>query len=109
MLLGFKGVVQSGPSAPVGTAYSAFLGFPFSSIPGGVAGKTGSAQVAGKGPTSEFVSFFPADDPQYVVVAVVEEGGYGADIAAPIVRQVIEHMTNPSAPPTPIARQSGRD
>jgi len=109
MLLGFKGVVQSGPGAPVGTAYSAFLNFPFSSIPGGVAGKTGSAQVAGKGPTSEFVSFFPADDPQYVVVAVVEEGGYGADIAAPIVRQVIEHMTNPSAPPTPIARQSGRD
>ena len=109
MLLGFKGVVQSGPGAPVGTAYSAFLNFPFSSIPGGVAGKTGSAQVAGKGPTSEFVSFFPADDPQYVVVAVVEEGGYGADIAAPIVRQVIEHMTNPTAPPTPIARQSGRD
>jgi penicillin-binding protein 2 len=78
-------------------------------MPGGVAGKTGSAQVAGKGPTSEFVSYFPADDPQYVVVAVVEEGGYGADIAAPIVRQVIEHMQNPTAPPTPIPRESGRD
>jgi penicillin-binding protein 2 len=56
-----------------------------------------------------FTSFFPADNPQYVVLAVVEEGGYGADIAAPIVRQVIEHIVNPTAPPTPIPRQSGRD
>ncbi len=109
MLLGFKNVVQSGPGRPVGTAYNAFMNFPFASMPGGVAGKTGSAQVAGKGPTSEFVSFFPADNPQYVVLAVVEEGGYGADIAAPIVRQVIEHMQNPTAPPTPIPKESGRD
>jgi penicillin-binding protein 2 len=109
MLAGFKNVVQSGPSRPVGTAYNAFLNFPFASLPGGVAGKTGSAQVAGKGPTSEFVSFFPADNPQYVVLAVVEEAGYGADIAAPIVRQVIEHMQNPTAPATPIPRESGRD
>jgi penicillin-binding protein 2 len=65
--------------------------------------------VAGKGPTSVFTSFFPADNPQYVVLAVVEEGGYGADIAAPIVRQVIEHIVNPAVPPTPIPRQSGRD
>jgi penicillin-binding protein 2 len=109
MLAGFKGVVQSGPSRPVGTAFNAFSGFPFDTMPGGIAGKTGSAQVAGKGPTSEFASFFPADNPQYVVLAVVEEGGYGADIAAPIVRQVIEHIVNPTAPPTPIPQQSGRD
>ncbi len=111
MLAGFKGVVQSGPDPPVGTAYNAFAGFADDPVrvPGGIAGKTGSAQVAGKGPTSVFASFFPADNPQYVVLAVVEEGGYGADIAAPIVRQVIEHMLNPTAPPTPIPRESGRD
>ncbi len=41
------------------------------------------------------LSFFPADNPEYVVLAVVEEGGHGAEIAAPIVRQVIEHMQQP--------------
>jgi penicillin-binding protein 2 len=107
MLLGFKNVVQS--QRPTGTAYTAFTNFPFASVPGGVAGKTGSAQVAGKGPTSLFASFFPADDPRYVVLAAVEEGGYGADIAAPIVRQVIEHILNPNAPPTPIPDLRGKD
>ncbi len=106
MLAGFKGAVQS--SKPTGTAYYPFQGFPFEDVPGGIAGKTGSAQVAGKGPTSWFVSYFPADAPRYVVLAVVEEGGYGADIAAPIVRQVIEHMVTPNTTPTPIPDLSAR-
>ncbi len=96
MLQGFEGVTQD----PKGTAYQAFLNFPFSSMPGGVAGKTGTAQVQGKGDTSLFASFFPAAAPQYVVVAVVEEGGHGAQIAAPIVRQVIESIQH--LPVTPI-------
>jgi penicillin-binding protein 2 len=90
---GFDGVVND----PSGTAYDAFRGL---LINGGVAGKTGTAQVFGKGPTSLFASYFPANDPQYVVVAVVEEGGHGAETAAPIVRQVIEAMNG--LPPTPI-------
>jgi predicted transcriptional regulator len=36
-----------------------------------------------------------------VVVAVVEEGGHGAQIAAPIVRNVIESIEH--LPVTPIA------
>ena len=75
MLAGFRDVVQ----APSGTAYSAFQGFPFASLAGGVAGKTGTAQVQGKAPSSVFAGFFPADNPQYVVVALVEEAGHGAD------------------------------
>jgi penicillin-binding protein 2 len=107
MLAGFKSVVQS--EDPLGTAYWAFNGLDEKAVgPGGIAGKTGSAQVAGKGPTSWFVSFFPADAPKYVVLAVVEEGGYGAEIAAPIVRQVIEYLVNPNAPPTPIPDLSDR-
>lgn len=105
MVTGFKNVTQD----PTGTAYFAFQGFPQSSIPGGVAGKTGTAQVDGKAPTSVFASFFPADAPQYVVIAMVEEGGHGAQIAAPIVRQIIEHIVNPKAPPTPISQVSGND
>jgi penicillin-binding protein 2 len=96
---GFSGAVND----PSGTAYDAFRG-----LFANVAGKTGTAQVIGKGPTSLFASYFPADNPQYVIVAVVEQGGHGAETAAPIVRQVIEVMNGINA--TPITRsQVGRD
>ncbi|HET9731011.1 MAG TPA: penicillin-binding protein 2 [Acidimicrobiia bacterium] len=105
MLSGFEGVTTD----PKGTAHAAFAGLSML-----VAGKTGTAQVgrdntpAKKGPTSLFASFFPADHPQYAVVAVVEEAGHGAAIAAPIVRQVIESMMGIS-PVTPIAASAGND
>jgi penicillin-binding protein 2 len=105
ILSGLEGVT----SAPGGTARYAFQGLPIR-----VAGKTGTAQVGGdnpltkKGPTSLFTSFFPVDNPQYVVVAVVEEAGHGAAIAAPIVRQVIEALSGIS-PLTPIAVATGND
>jgi penicillin-binding protein 2 len=86
MLAGFKGVVGS----PGGTAYAAFAGFPLSQFP--VAGKTGTAQVAGKQPTSVFSSFAPADNPQYVVDAFLEQSGYGAASAAPTVRRIYEGL-----------------
>jgi penicillin-binding protein 2 len=96
---GFAGAVHD----PSGTAYDAFRGLFVN-----VAGKTGTAQVVGKGPTSLFASYFPADNPQYAVVAVVEQGGHGAETAAPIVRQVIEAMNGIT--PTPITgSQPGRD
>ncbi len=101
MLAGFEGVTANSH----GTASAAFAGFPLAQIP--VAGKTGTAQVPGKGPTSLFASFFPADNPQYVVLAVVEEGGHGAETAAPIVRQIIEAMNN--LPLTAIQAKSGND
>ncbi|MDZ4825379.1 MAG: penicillin-binding transpeptidase domain-containing protein [Actinomycetota bacterium] len=88
MLSGFNGAVQDDS----GTASAPFAGFPLDAIP--VAGKTGTAQVAGKGDTSLFVGWFPANNPQYIVAAVVEEGGRGAQVAAPIVRRVIEAMNN---------------
>jgi penicillin-binding protein 2 len=81
-----RGVVSSKD----GTATAAFSGFPLSSHP--VAGKTGTSEVAGKQPYSWFAAFAPAQDPQYVVVAVVEEGGHGSQVAAPIVRRVLEGL-----------------
>ena len=81
-----RGVVSSGE----GTATSAFAGFPLSSHP--VAGKTGTSEVAGKQPYSWFAAFAPADNPQFVVVSVVEEGGHGSQVAAPIVRRVLEGL-----------------
>ena len=81
-----RGVVSSS----TGTAASAFAGFPLSSYP--VAGKTGTAEVAGKQPNSWFAAYAPAQDPQFVVLAVVEQGGHGSQVAAPIVRRVLEGL-----------------
>lgn len=83
MKQGFAGVISSDK----GTAYSAFLGWP-SNI--SVGGKTGTAEVKGKQDTSLFVGFSPVDNPQYVAVSVVEQAGFGAATAAPIVRRTLE-------------------
>jgi penicillin-binding protein 2 len=81
-----------------GTASAAFAGFPLDRIP--VEGKTGTAQVMGKADTSLFAAVAPANDPRYVVVAVVEESGFGSVVAAPIARRVLEVLLG-VAPPAP--------
>jgi len=78
------GVVTSG------TAASAFTGFPFSQV--SVAGKTGTAQVTGQQDYSWFAAMTSGMGKQYVIVALVEQGGHGATTAAPIVRHVIEQL-----------------
>ncbi|MFZ4515069.1 MAG: penicillin-binding protein 2 [Acidimicrobiia bacterium] len=83
---GFEGAVAN----PSGTAVDAFAGFPLRKI--SVAGKTGTAQVTGKQDTSLFVAYEPANNPKYVIAAVLEESGYGAAVAAPVVRRIIEAM-----------------
>lgn len=83
LLQGFEGVVNN----PKGTAYGVFAGTPLAGK--GLAGKTGTAtQVAPKQATSVFTSFGPAAKPQYVVDSFVEDAGYGASVAAPIVREI---------------------
>lgn len=76
-----------------GTAAPAFVGFPFNQV--SIAGKTGTAEVTGQHqPDSWFAAIAKGQEKgqseQYVVVAIVERGGHGAETAAPIVRQVIE-------------------
>jgi penicillin-binding protein 2 len=71
-----------------GTAAGAFGGFPLSQVC--VAGKTGTAQIFGKNATSVFASFAPCSHPKYVVVVMLPNSGYGADAAAPAVRQIWE-------------------
>jgi penicillin-binding protein 2 len=82
-MLGLAGVTGS----TYGTANAAFQGFD-----GSVAGKTGTAEVVGKQDTSLFVGINPPEDPQYVTLAIVEEGGFGSAVAAPIVRRVMEAL-----------------
>jgi penicillin-binding protein 2 len=69
-----------------GTAAGAFSGFPLNTVC--VAGKTGTAQLFGKNATSVFASFAPCQDPKYVIVVMVPDSGYGADVAGPAVRQI---------------------
>jgi penicillin-binding protein 2 len=101
MLIGFGGAVQDRK----GTAYDAFSSSDVQSL---VVGKTGTAQVVGKAPTSLFIGMYPALTPKYVVMAVVEEGGHGAQTAAPIVRRIIEALAGVKNP-APIIASAGHD
>jgi penicillin-binding protein 2 len=90
-----------------GTARSAFLGFPYSEVP--VAGKTGTAFRGDQfQDTSWFAAMVPANDPKYVVVAMVEQAGFGSDVAAPLVRRMIEKMYD-LEPGGQIVTPSGQD
>jgi penicillin-binding protein 2 len=82
----------SGVTRPGGTAAPAFAGFPLYSIP--VAGKTGTADIVGKQPYSWFAGMAPANNPKYVVVAMVEQGGHGGVTAAPVVRRILQGLFN---------------
>ncbi len=68
-----------------------------------VVGKTGTAQNGNRQDTSWFVGITnPQNDPtkpMYVVVAMVEEGGFGADVAAPIVRRIVDYLNDPTVAP----------
>jgi peptidoglycan glycosyltransferase len=54
-----------------------------------VAGKTGTATNPFGASHSWFVAFAPAESPRVVVAIVVENAGYGAEVAAPIAREVL--------------------
>lgn len=66
-----------------------------------VAGKTGTAENGGDRPyTLWFTGFAPANDPQYAITVLVEDGGgmgqtgYGNLLAAPVAQQVLEAVLN---------------
>jgi penicillin-binding protein 2 len=90
-----------------GTASTPFFGFPMSQVP--VAGKTGTAFRGTQfQDTSWFAAMVPANDPKYVVVAMVEQAGFGSDVAAPLVRRMIETMYG-IEPGGQIVTQTGQD
>jgi penicillin-binding protein 2 len=65
-------------------------------IPGlEIAGKTGTAQMVAKSRADRgqdhawFASFAPVQDPEVVVVVLIERGGRGGQVAAPVARKIL--------------------
>ncbi|SEL25330.1 penicillin-binding protein 2 [Ectothiorhodospira marina] len=71
-----------------------------------IAGKTGTSQVFGLGEEEEydedelamhlhdhalFIGYAPADDPRIAVAVIVEHGGSGGRVAAPMARKVMDY------------------
>ncbi len=54
-----------------------------------VAGKTGTAENPHGAAHAWFIGFAPADNPEIAIAVIVENGGSGGEIAAPIARQVL--------------------
>lgn len=77
-------------------------------LPIAVAGKTGTAQWHSKKPNHAwFTSFAPFEKPEIVVTVVVEEGGEGSSISAPIAKDIYawyfrDRYPKPLPPPEPI-------
>ncbi|MBD3649326.1 MAG: penicillin-binding protein 2 [Pseudomonadales bacterium] len=75
-------------------------------IPYRMAGKSGTAQVVGIEQGEEydeeelderqrkhawFIAFAPVDDPKIALAVLVENGGGGSEVAAPVARQVVDY------------------
>ncbi|MDR1508372.1 MAG: penicillin-binding protein 2 [Synergistaceae bacterium] len=57
-----------------------------------VAGKTGTAQNSQGNDHAWFVGYAPVNNPKYVAVALIEFGGAGSSVAAPIVAQMLAYL-----------------
>jgi penicillin-binding protein 2 len=86
-----------------GTARAAFDG---SGLIGAVGGKTGTAQGFEDNDgqlhdsTAWFVGAAPIENPRFVVVVMVDEGGSGGSVAAPAARAIFQHLLG--RPVTPL-------
>lgn len=68
-----------------------------------VGGKTGTAQIYKDGVIAQgkyvmsFIGFFPAGEPKYLALVIVEEpigGTYGSTVAAPVCKNVFQRIIN---------------
>jgi cell division protein FtsI/penicillin-binding protein 2 len=93
-------------NGPIGTARRAFAGF--GPNVSSVGGKTGTAEIIKASEhvqevdTAWFVGIAPVLAPDYVVTVVVERGGSGGRVAAPIARQVLQYVVNGEGAVTPL-------
>jgi penicillin-binding protein 2 len=71
-------------SAPGGTSADVFAGFPRP-----VYGKTGTAERPGQGDQSWYICYAPDKRRPIVVAVTIEQGGFGAQAAAPAARLIL--------------------
>lgn len=64
----------------------------FAGLPKPIAGKTGTAENSHGRDHGLFVAYGPVDDPELVVVCIVEQGGFGSAAAGPIVYKAFEEF-----------------
>jgi len=57
----------------------------------GVCGKTGTAQDVPRPTHAWFAAYAPRDNPQIAIVVMVENGGEGSGVAAPITRDILDY------------------
>jgi len=88
ILEGLHAAAQEGE----GTAAGVFGGFPIE-----IAGKTGTAERLPYADQSWFAALSPYPNPRIVTVATVEEGGFGAASAAPVVLDILEAIYDKQA------------
>ncbi|MBJ7470829.1 MAG: hypothetical protein JHD16_05980 [Solirubrobacteraceae bacterium] len=77
---------------PGGTSAPVFENWPKDRFP--VYGKTGTVQKTGKQDQSWYACYVPHPTKPIVVVVTVEDGGYGAESAAPIAGQMLAKWFN---------------
>ena len=102
-----------------GTSASAFKGAGYTT-----AGKTGTAQVIGikkdeKYDASKiaekfrdhalYMAYAPADNPKIALALIVENGGFGAQAAAPIARKVFDYVLQNKLPAEPAPPLKGAE
>jgi len=90
--------LYSAAHSPGGTSSAVFGDFPIR-----VSGKTGTAEAPPGSDHSWYASWAPSGHPRYVVVVLVEHGGFGAEAAAPAARRIYEALfrIRPKPPETP--------
>jgi penicillin-binding protein 2 len=76
--------LQAAASQPGGTSADVFAGFGRT-----VMGKTGTAERPGQGDQSWYVAYAPDQRRPIVVAVTIEQGGFGAEAAAPAARLIL--------------------
>jgi penicillin-binding protein 2 len=92
--------LQAAAEQPSGTSYPVFGAdhrFPIK-----IAGKTGTAQRNGQNDQSWYVALAPYPNPRFVVAVTIENGGFGAEAAAPAAKQIIGKLFNVKAKAGPV-------
>jgi penicillin-binding protein 2 len=70
---------------PSGTATHQFVGLPIQ-----VAGKTGTAEAPPGNSHAWFVGYAPANQPEIAIAVILEHGGEGSAVSAPLFRRIVE-------------------